>query len=114
MKFANRYKGQKGENLAKDYLKSKKYKILEQNYSNFCGEIDIIALINECVVFVEVKKRDDLRFGRPCEAVDKFKQQKIKKTAMVYLKQHKKLDCQIRFDVIEIFGDEINHIINAF
>lgn len=115
IKHLNKVEGFKGEKLACDFLKKKKYKILETNYSNKIGEIDIIAEDKGVLVFVEVKARQTLQYGRPSEAVDFRKQQKLRKVAQVYLMFHKKNEVDCRFDVIEILGDEvIGHIENAF
>ena len=114
MKFFNKVKGNCGEIIAKKYLKSQKFKIIEQNYKNFCGEVDFVVKDEQTLVFVEVKARESLLFGRPCEAVDKQKQRKIKKVALSYLESKHLEDMQVRFDVVEIFGDEINYIKNAF
>lgn len=114
MKIFNRVKGISGESQAVKYLKKKKYKILQQNYKNAIGEIDIIAKLKETIIFVEVKSRLSLEFGRPAEAVDARKQNKIRLVAAAYLKQNKLLDQPCRFDVIEVLPDEINHIENAF
>lgn len=110
----NRIQGDIGEFRAVDYLKSKKFKVIEQNYKNHLGEIDIIAKQNEVFVFVEVKARKTLAFGRPSEAVTTQKQNKIRSVASFYLIKNKLQDSQCRFDVIEILNDEINHIENAF
>lgn len=114
MKIFNRVKGLVGENVATQYLKKQKYKILERNYKNQIGEIDIIAKDKKVLVFVEVKARTSEMFGRPCEAVDFKKQQKIHSVASVYLKEHKLEDAEFRFDVIEVLGDEVNHIKDCF
>lgn len=111
----NKVEGLQGEFNSCDYLKKKKYKILEQNYKNRIGEIDIIAQYKGCIVFVEVKSRQTLKFGRPSEAVDKRKQQKIRRVANLYLIQNHLMDNSCRFDVIEVIAQsEINHIENAF
>jgi len=111
----NRVEGAIGEFNASEYLKNKKYKILEQNYKNRLGEIDIIAKYKNYIVFVEVKSRSTLQFGRPSEGVDRRKQQKLRSVANLYLIQHKIMDSACRFDVIEVIGKtEINHIENAF
>ena len=111
----NKVVGLKGEVGAKKFLEDKGYKILECNYKNKIGEIDLIAKDNNCLVFVEVKARESLRFGYPREAVNFYKQQKIRRVAMGYLK-HKGLydKINVRFDVIDILGDKITHIENAF
>lgn len=113
-KKLNKIKGNIGEELATNLLKKKKYKILERNYKNKIGEIDIIAEKDGVIVFVEVKERATLAFGRPIEAVDERKQNKIRRTAELYLMSKRKNWADVRFDVVEILGDEINQIENAF
>lgn len=114
MKEFNRVTGAIGETQAEQYLKKNKYKILARNYKNILGEIDIVAKQKDTIIFVEVKKRETYRFGRPSEAVDEFKQHKLRKVALYYLKQFNQMDSPCRFDVIEIVGDNLNHIENAF
>lgn len=113
--------GKIGEIIAADFLKKKGYKIVACNYKNLIGEIDIIArdpIDKSCLVFVEVKTRASLAFGDPAEAVNFYKQRKIRQVATAYLKQHHLLDTNFRFDVITIVGTqqdyEIRHIENAF
>lgn len=110
--------GSKGEDLAARYLKGKGYRITARNFKTPIGEIDIIAQDGEAVVFVEVKTRADDSFGHPFEAVDRRKQEKLKKVALYYLKNHLKDDAQSRFDVLSIITgsgkDEIEHIVDAF
>lgn len=116
MKEQNKITGNFGENLARDFLKSKKYTILETNYKNKFGEIDIIALQNETLVFVEVKTRQNREFGNPQEAVDTIKQNKIFQVSQVYLYEKKIENLNYRYDIIEIIFSEklIHHIRNAF
>lgn len=114
MKQFNYIKGKENEIIAKNFLKNKGYKIIECNYKNDIGEIDIIAKQKDVLVFVEVKYRSSNIFGLPREAVGKFKQQKIKQVATIYLQTNKLFDSKIRFDVIEILEEEITHIENAF
>ena len=106
--------GNQGEALAKKYLIKNKYKILETNYKNTIGEIDIIAKDKDTLVFVEVKARNSTRFGLPREAVTVYKQNKIHKVALGYLKFTHNMDAKIRFDCIEVLGDEVTHIKNCF
>ena len=110
----NKIFGSKGELIAANYLKTQHYKIVETNYKNEIGEIDIIATYNKIIVFVEVKLSNSSRFGRPSERVNIVKQNKIRSVATVYLQKNKKLNDLVRFDVIEILNDNINHIENAF
>ena len=113
-KVRNKVEGTGGEISASKFLEEKGYKILQNNFKTKFGEIDIIAFKDGVTVFVEVKRRETLAYGRPIEAVDFRKQQKIRKVAEVYLMMKHKPYADCRFDVIEILGDEINHEINAF
>ena len=113
--------GKIGECMAQKYLKSKGFNILNNNYSSRYGEIDIVATKDECLVFVEVKFRKENSMVSGLESVDKRKQKKITKTALVYLSEFNK-DVDTRFDVIEINSQNsekvsagsIIHIENAF
>jgi len=113
-KVRNKIKGDCGEAITISFLKKNGYKILETNYKNKIGEIDIIALKSGVVCFVEVKRRSTLAFGRPIEAVDHKKQQKIRRVAEFYLMVKHKTFADVRFDVVEIVGDEISIVENAF
>ena len=109
--------GKRSEIIAANYLKKKKYKILEMNYKNDIGEIDIIAKDKDYIVFVEVKARMSGAFGYPFEAIDEIKQQKIQAVASLYLVKNQKYGTNCRFDVISILGlenPEITHIVDAF
>ena len=109
--------GKKSEIIASQFLKKKGFKIIETNYKNKIGEIDIIAKDKDYLVFVEVKARISRAFGDPTEAVDYKKQQKIRNVAELYLIQNHKTEKSCRFDVVTILGDEqpiITHIIDAF
>ena len=65
--------GQIGENTAADILRAKGYRILKQNYRCRHGEIDLIAMRDGVISFVEVKTRQNYNYGRPCEAIDENK-----------------------------------------
>ena len=107
--------GVKGEVLAKNYLLKHGYEIIEINYKNKIGEIDIIAKQGKTLVFVEVKARSSKSFGLPREAVNIYKQRKIRQVATAYLIKNNLYEkCNIRFDVIDVLGDEVAHIPNAF
>lgn len=114
MKYLNHVKGVQGEVISAEYLKNKKYKILEKNYTTKIGEIDLIAQYNDIIVFVEVKERATQRYGLPREAVTPYKQNKIRLVASQYLLSKNMIDAKVRFDVIEILGDSVTHIENAF
>ena len=110
-------RGKEGENLAKEYINSKGYRILETNYRNKIGEIDIIAFDKDILVFLEVKTRTSISYGYAFEAVDIRKQKKIISTSILYIKYKNYIDTQIRYDIIEIYltkNPKINHLENAF
>lgn len=94
--------GETGEALAVRRLKKVGYKIIETNYRNKAGEIDIIAKDKDTIVFVEVKTRRSAHFGSPKEAVSIQKQKKISMVALYYLKTSGLITAKARFDVIAI------------
>ncbi len=106
--------GAEGERAARDHLAGKGIRVLESNYRRPTGEIDIIAKQRGTLLFVEVKRRSSLRYGRPAEAVDRAKQAHILRTALLYLQENHLQDVPVRFDVIEVLPDGIRHIENAF
>lgn len=109
--------GLKGEEAAKRYLRKKGFKILDTNYQCRFGEIDIIAQKKNTIVFCEVKTRSEGMLAQPQESVDYFKQQKIIKTAQIWLNAKGIDDCPMRFDVLAVkmtaIQAEIEHIENA-
>lgn len=110
--------GKESEFLAVRYLKKNGYKILEQNYRNKIGEIDIIAKEKGTLVFVEVKARKTHIFGNPKWAVTPKKQRKICMVALCYLKATKQTHVKARFDVVALSSlkenPQIEIIKNAF
>ena len=107
--------GSKYEQAAGEFLIKKGYRIIAYNYRCKLGEIDIIALDGDELVFVEVKYRASSRYGSPMEAVDYRKQNKIYMVANYYLmEQHISKYTKVRFDVVGILGKEITLIKNAF
>lgn len=119
MQFAqkNFYKkllGRVGEKKAAEFLKKQGIKIIETNYKNVFGEIDIIAKDGEYTAFIEVKTRSGEEFGTPAEAVDDRKRQKYARIAKLYALEKGITDAPMRFDVIEVEEEKINHIKDAF
>lgn len=109
--------GKKGEYYATEYLRKQGYKIIERNFECRQGEIDIIAKEKEEYVFIEVKTRQSIKYGKPCEAVTEQKKKHIWKATNYYLYSHKLENKYIRFDVIEIYKKQnkfyIHHIKQA-
>lgn len=110
----SRIKGDCGEDAAVRYLLKRRYKIIDRNFKRATGEIDIVALDRNTLVFVEVKSRASEKFGAPSEAVDFKKQYKIAKTAQYFVHEKQVYALNKRFDVIEIVGENLRHIKNAF
>ena len=111
--------GKQGEALAAEYLRFHGYRVCAQNYRVRIGELDIIAMKQDVIVFVEVKTRRSLNCGFPAESVNFYKQQKIIKTAQFFLRQRHLEGCPCRFDVIEVYVRpertwEVRHIQGAF
>jgi len=115
--------GTKGESVARDMYKIKGYRIVERNFKCRVGEIDLICVKDNLLVFCEVKTRTRLTFGMPVESVDAKKIRHIRRVAASYLSQGMRLnrlygDFDIRFDVVEVIfvGEkcEVNHLENAF
>jgi putative endonuclease len=94
--------GNKGERAAERFLKRSGLRILARQYETRWGEIDLIALEKQTVVFVEVKTRSSSSGGRPAERIDAKKQKNMTKSALYYLKQKGLLENPTRFDVVEV------------
>ena len=114
--FQNRKdKGKYGENIAIDFLEKNGYIILEKNFRfSRYGEIDIIALDKEIIVFVEVKFRTSNKYGMPIEAITTHKKNHLIKSALFYLQEKKCFGKPCRFDIISIENDKIDLYKNAF
>lgn len=107
--------GAKQETIAADYLKKQGICILEKNYRNRNGEIDLIGQDKEYLIFFEVKYRKSLKNGAPAEAVTFYKQKKICQVADYYRITHGIGEfCAVRYDVISICDEEITWYRNAF
>jgi len=108
--------GRRGEDQAADFLKRAGYRLIARNVRVGRDELDLIARQNETVIFIEVKTRKNERFGRPVSAVNPAKRRKISRAAVRFLKKHKLQPPYIRFDVIEVVGEEpqIRHLQNVF
>ncbi len=102
--------------MAYNYLKEKGYSIIETNFKNKIGEVDIIAKKEYIIIFIEVKARSNINYGHPFESVNSKKQDKLRKLAQSYRKIRGLTDVQFRFDIIEVFLNKgkVNHIENAF
>lgn len=106
--------GKIGEDLTVKYLQQQNYKIIERNFECRQGEIDIIALDKYELVFIEVKTRTSIKYGKPAEAVNEIKQKHLIKAVEYYLYSRHLENEFVRIDVIEIYlyknKYRVNHI----
>ncbi len=118
MEEARREIGKRGEDAAAHYIENKGYKIVERNFTCPLGEMDIIALERNTLCFIEVKTLSGRTYGPPETAVNIYKQHKLSKVALAYLKQKHLHDVEARFDVIAVtlspVGERIELIKDAF
>ena len=101
-----------GEKQAAAYLKKQGMRILEKRFRTPHGEIDLIAMDRDTLVFVEVKARARGGEGEGLLAVNAKKRGHLRYAAQFYLKSHPWE--QVRFDVVEISADGLRHVKNAF
>ena len=113
---ASANQGQWAEEQAAKYLSRQGLRICARNYGIKSGEIDLIALDREQLVFVEVRYRRSDAFGTAAESVTPQKQQKLRRAALHYLQKHKLSEqCACRFDIVGMSADNrIDWIKNAF
>lgn len=109
--------GRSGEDIATEYLEKKGYIILERNFRCNQGEIDIIAIDKEELVFIEVKTRSNQNYGFASEAVNKQKKRHLIRAIKYYIYIRNLENEFIRIDVVEIYIRNkkayINHIKQA-
>lgn len=108
MKFYNRETGRLAENLAVAALKKKGFAIVETNFHNRFGEIDIIARDKNILVFVEVKAKKGEGFGTPEEMINRQKLKRVQNMATIYMKGQN-LPCRI--DVVAVILSPLNELI---
>ena len=103
--------GKIGEQLAADMLSNNGYRVIARNYAAIDGEIDIIAIKDGVMHFVEVKTRTSDEFGFPADAITETKREHIRKAARSYLSGRRGHWSELSFDVYEVM---VNHIENCF
>jgi putative endonuclease len=108
--------GDFGENTACKYIKKNGYKLLEKNFRTKFGEIDLIGIDKDTICFIEVKARSSSDYGSPQEFVTKRKQERLWKTASIYIDKNTPELENYRFDVIsvDLENEEIQLFKNAF
>lgn len=94
-----------GEDTAARYLEDKGYKIVTRHFTHRIGEIDIVAAKGGRIIFVEVKTRTNSRFGAPEDAIGWSKQEKLRRTANVYMLQHRLNNTPYQIDSVAVMRD---------
>ncbi|MFC0323017.1 YraN family protein [Gallibacterium melopsittaci] len=104
--FRPRKQGGEFEQQARHFLEKKGLKFIAANQNFPCGELDLIMQDHQTIVFVEVRQRKSDKFGSAVESISWAKQQKLLKTANLWLSQHdQSLDTvNCRFDVVAFDG----------
>ncbi len=107
--------GQRGEQLAAEYLQQLGYRVLDRNYRCADGEIDIVAAEHRTLVVCEVKTRSGTRYGTPIEAVTPTKRRRLRRLAVRWVMSHGVIFDSLRVDVIGVLrspaGDfSIEHV----
>jgi putative endonuclease len=113
--------GALGEQFALEHIRQLNYRILDKNWRCRTGEIDLIAMDGNLLVFIEVRTRSGIRtFGTPQESINAKKQQQVTETAQFYTLRHQMINRQLRFDVVSVLTDKtgdllsLEHLQNAF
>lgn len=116
-KVNTRKKGTAGEEYAASVLEKEGYSIIAKNYRSKSGEIDIVAVDGESIVFIEVKswrvyQLDDLAY-----VIGREKRRRIIETSMVFLSKHREYsNYAVRYDVVFLDGQKnrAEHLYNVF
>ncbi len=112
--------GTRSERAAAKFLKRRGYRVLLRNYTCDFGELDIVALDGNCIVFVEVRSTEGDDHTQPAASVDYSKQKRLSRLAVYFLKSKRLLGHAARFDVLTLSWPEgrrepsIEHIKHAF
>ncbi len=115
-----RWFGSRSERAAARFLKRRGYRIVARNYTCPLGELDLIAVEGNCVVFVEVRSTGTEDAARPAASVDAHKQRRLTELALHFLQQRRLLAYPARFDVLAVSWPTdqrrpaITHYRNAF
>lgn len=105
MRASHLFKGRNAEHRARGYLESQGLVFIEANYRCPPGEIDLVMRDGTTVVFVEVRYRNDQRYGGALESIDFRKQRKLRATAQHYLqRRHRSAEVPCRIDVVLVSG----------
>lgn len=116
---ATHRRGRIGEEAAKKHLKQTGLKFLAANFTAGRGEIDLVFREDDCLVFVEVKARQEGGWTRPASSVNTRKRRLLTQCAFDYLRLLKDPQVKIRFDIVEVLLEDevvtqVRHLPNVF
>lgn len=116
MGLGNRALGAYGEDKVSAWYAAQGYEILARNWRCASGELDLVCRSGSTLVFCEVKTRTTAAFGLPAEAVNRTKQQRLRRLALAWLEavHERPAGATLRFDVACVLGGKIEIIENAF
>ena len=103
--------GSLGERLARQHLIKLGCRILDTNYRSQWGEVDVVARLQDTILFVEVKTRRTSSFGVPEESITSAKAEKLIATAETYLEEHDLSDSHWRIDLISVEMDRTGRVL---
>jgi len=110
--------GRRGEAVAAEFLRTRRYTIVARNWRCPAGEIDLVAMEGSVLVFVEVRSRRGDRAGTPLESVHPRKQARVIRVARRFLAERGWHERDVRFDVVGVRFDAeppvVEHVRNAF
>ncbi len=110
MKTYQKEIGDIGEGIAAQYLEGLGYQLLERNYKTRYGELDLIMMDLEDIVFVEVKTRTSDTFGMPESSISTGKLGRLQNAALLWLQEHPDASDNWRIDVIAILIDRLKNV----
>jgi len=102
--------GRMAEDRAAKLLEGRGYRVVDRNYRESRGELDIIAWHGDVLVFVEVRARHADGFGDVAESIGASKQAAVIRTARGYLRTHDLEDVPVRFDVVTFAGEDLERV----
>lgn len=106
--------GRLSEDRARDFLLAMGWEIVDRNFACKLGELDLVAKDGDTLVFVEVRSRSSTTFGSAKESVGGSKKHKLLRTALYYALKKGLEQSPMRFDVIGIDDDRLEHVVDAF
>lgn len=115
-----RWFGTRSERAAARFLKNLGCKVLARNFSCQLGELDLVVLDKQCIVFVEVRSTEGDDQSNAALSVDHFKQKRLTRLAQFFIQKHRLQERMARFDVLTLSWPEgrkepvIQHFPNAF